>query len=117
MMMPVSLPLPTRCAALGVGNNMIDGSAKLGGLLFDVGPSFSDGLFHGFAGHLVGLVVLSVFVLLDHLGSTDFALLLGTIYAVIASHEPRIAQTFVLVVVEALVLWLSPSCQNHPWLG
>jgi hypothetical protein len=40
-------------------------------------------------------------VVLDHLGPVDLALLLGTIYAVMAGREPRFAQTFVLVVVEA----------------
>jgi hypothetical protein len=73
-------------AVLGVGNNMINGGAELGGLLFDVVLSFSDGLFRAFAAHLVGFVVLSLFILLDYLGPTDLALLLGTIHVVIVGR-------------------------------
>ena len=116
--MPVSYHFHHARAALGVGNNMIDGGAKLGGLLFDVGPSFSDGLFHALDAHLVGLVALSLFVLLDHLGLVDLALMLGTIYAVMAGHEPCIAQTFFPVVVEATGHVAPPSSfQHHPCSG
>jgi predicted component of type VI protein secretion system len=70
--------------------------------MFDVGPSFSDGLFLAIDAHLVGLVALSLFVLLDLLSLVDLALLLRTIYAVMAGREPRITQTCVQVVVEAV---------------
>jgi hypothetical protein len=65
---------------------MIDGGAELGDLLFDVVPSFSDGLFRATALHLVGRVTLSLFVLFDHLGLVDLNLLMGNIYAVIAGR-------------------------------
>jgi hypothetical protein len=97
MMMPVSYHFHHARAALGVGNDMIDGGAKLGGLMFDVGLSFSNGLFRALIAHLVGLGALSLIILLDNLGLVDLALLLGTIYAVMAGHEPCIAQTLVLI--------------------
>jgi hypothetical protein len=40
-------------------------------------------------------------VLLDHLAPVYLDLLLGTIYAVMAGCEPRIAETFVRIVGEA----------------
>jgi hypothetical protein len=88
-------------AALGVGNNMVDDGAKLGVLLFDVGPSFSDGLLCAIDAHLVWLVKLSLMLILDHLAPVHLALLMGIVYAGMAGCEPRIAQTFVLVVGEA----------------
>jgi hypothetical protein len=90
----ITMPVTYQChharAALGVGNNMIDDDVELGGLLFDVVPYFFDGLFRAFATHLVRLVTLSLFVLLDHLGPVDLALLMGTIYAVMVGREPHI---------------------------
>jgi hypothetical protein len=86
---------------MGVGNNMINDGAELGGLLFGVVSSFSDGLFCAIVFQLVGRVTLSLMVLLDQLGPIHLALLLGAIYAVMAGYQPRVAQTFVLVVVEA----------------
>jgi hypothetical protein len=59
-----------------VGNNTVDDGAKLGVLLFDVGPSFSDGLFCAIVAHLVGLVALSLIVLLDDLAPVHLTLLL-----------------------------------------
>jgi hypothetical protein len=47
---------------------------------------FFDGLFSAFAAHLVGFVVFSLFILLDYLGPTDLALLLGTIHVVIVGR-------------------------------
>jgi hypothetical protein len=55
---------------------MVDGSAKLEGLLLDVGPYFFDGLFHAIAAHLID-VELSFMVPLDHLAPIHLAFLLG----------------------------------------
>jgi hypothetical protein len=95
---------------------MIDSGAELGGLLLDVVQSLSDGLFRARDLHLVGLVTLSLMVVLDHFGPIYLALLLGTIYAIMAGHEPSFAQTLVLVIVEAARPVALPFfCQHHPW--
>jgi hypothetical protein len=60
MMMPITYHCHHTHAALEVAKNIVDGGAKFGGLLFDVGPSFSDGLFHEITSHLIGLVELSL---------------------------------------------------------
>jgi hypothetical protein len=58
---------------------MVDGDAKLGGLMFDVAPSFSNGFFRVCPLHLVGLVELPLIVLLDDLALVYLALLMGTV--------------------------------------
>ena len=81
---------------------MFDGRAELACLLFDVVPSFSEGLFRARAWDVVGWVHLRLVVLLHDLSPVHLALLLGAIDAVMACCQPRVAQTLVLVVDESL---------------
>ena len=81
---------------------MFDRRAKLGCLLLDVVPSFSEGLFGPRACDMVGRVQPGLVVLLQDLGPIDLTLLLRAINAIIARCKPCFAQALVLLLDEAL---------------